>query len=1098
MRLFACRQFAELVQKGFFKTLLIMRLTAFCLFAFCIGASAKGLSQPINLSERNVPIKKIFNEISRQTDYTFVYTESLIRERKKISINVHNASLQQVLDICFKGQPLTYTILDRMVIIKEVLPASAPQAVQPVSPPPVEVRGKVTDPEGRPLAGASVSEKGRRNGTITDAEGNFMIRVENARSVLVLSFVGYQSTEIPVGSQTSFNIVLQQSNVKMGDIVVIGYGTQAKRNLTGAVSTVNAEALENQSVQDVGQALQGQLAGVQVTQTDGNPSSTASITIRGLGTFGANATPLVVVDGIITNYGLRDLNPNDIDNISVLKDASAAAIYGSRGANGVVLVTTKRGRKGKSEIDLSYHFGLDQVERKIPVLTATQFATVVNEYYVNGGSAAPFADPASYGKGTNWQDQIFRTASKNNLSLSFRGGSDKSTYSVGLGAQVAQGVVINSNNTRYSLSVNNDIMPFKGFKVSNSLMATNSVEKEGNPQTAVATAMQYAPTIPAYNADGSFGIASKPGEPITINAPLVEALVPVNSYKYTRVLDNLALEYQILPGLKFRTEGGLEYFQNNISNFLPTYNYGLGNQVTTASLSRNINYTTNLQTNNLLTYTKFVGEHVFDALVGYTFQDSRYEYLQAYRENFSRNDQNLQVLDAGTANDQARGNMTDWTLQSYIGRLNYSYLNRYLFTATLRIDQSSRFISSRNTGYFPSFSAGWIVSDEPFMNRYGALSFLKIRAGYGQLGNQDIGVYPYQASVSPGQNYVFGIPEAVAPGYAPTSFVNQDISWEKTTTTGVGADAGFFSNRLRFIIDYYNRHTSGILLQVPIPEITGNSSVPAYQNAGDVTNRGFEFTISYGNAGEKKRLSYDVSLNFTTNHNEVTGLGGDQSLIYTDTRTVKGQAINSFYGYVMDGIFQNQSQIDAAPSQPNARPGDIRFKDLNGDHVIDANDRKFIGSTLVAQTFGFNGQLRYNHFDLSVVFVAELGRKGITRDNGFDINRAGEQNAAVFWTRWTGEGSSNTFPRLVAGDPNINERPSTFYLASRDYLRLKNLQIGYNILLRKSSLRNFRVYLAAQNLFTITKWPGFDPELNNLTSSYPLYRSLYAGINIGL
>jgi TonB-linked SusC/RagA family outer membrane protein len=915
----------------------------------------------------------------------------------------------------------------------------------------------------------------------------------------VFSHIGLASDTVAVQEGIEMTIKLAAENEfnSLNSVVVIGYGTQRERNVTGAVGTVKSASFQNQAVRDVGQAMQGQIAGVLVTQADGNPSSTPNITIRGLGTFGANPNPLIVIDGIITNYGLRDINPLDIDNISVLKDASAAAIYGSRGANGVVLVTTKKGRAGHSDIDVSYYIGMSQVSHQIPVLTGTQFATIVNEYYVNGGSAAPFANPAQYGKGTNWQKEIFQTAPTNNINVGFRGGSDKSTYSIGLGALWTDGVVINSANTKYSLSVNNEILPFKNFKVSNTFYASNSVEKEGNPNTAVKTAMQYAPTIPAYNPDGSFGIASQVGEPVTINAPLVEALVPKNSYAYTRVLDNFGLEYTFLPGLKLRTEGALEYFQNNITSFIPEYNFGLGNQVATSNLTRNINYTTNLTNNDLLSYTKSFGEHSFDVLVGYTFQDSRYEYLQGYRENFSRTDANQQVLDAASANDQARGNITDWTLQSYIGRLNYAFKNRYLFTATMRIDQSSRFQPSNNTGYFPSFSAGWILSDEPFMNNNRFLSFLKLRGGWGELGNQDIGVYPYQSTVSSGLNYVLGNPQGVVIGYAPTSFVNQNISWEKTATTGVGVDANFLSNRLRFIGDYYNRHTTGILLQVPIPAITGNSHSPAYQNAGGVTNTGFELTLGYGNLGTKSGLTYNFSVNFTNNHNNVSSLNNNQSLIYADTRTVQGHPINAFYGNEMQGIFQNQQQIDAAPSQPNAHPGDIQFKDLNADHVINDSDRTFLGSSLVQQTFGFTGQLEFHRFDFNFVMIAERGAKGITRDAGFDINRAGEQNAAIFLKRWTAENTSNDFPRLVAGDPNINERPSDFYLASRDFLRLKNIQIGYSIPTGSKVIRNFRVYIAAQNLFTITKWPGFDPELDNLTSSYPLTKSYYAGINIG-
>ena len=503
-----------------------------------------------------------------------------------------------------------------------------------------------------------------------------------------------------------------------------------------------------------------------------------------------------------------------------------------------------------------------------------------------------------------------------------------------------------------------------------------------------------------------------------------------------------------------------------------------------------------LQFNGLLTYDKKIGNHAFDALAGYTIQSSRFEYLRGQRQDFAREDDNNQVLNGGTTNDLARGGITKWAIQSYLGRLNYTYNNKYLLKAVLRVDESSRFAKGNRVGYFPSFSAGWIVSKEAFMEKYDKLSYFKLRGGYGVLGNQDIGVYPYQAIIGAGSNYVFGTDQNSYIGRAPSSLVNSDISWESTSTLGIGADINFLDDKLKVILDYYQRHTSDILLQVPIPAITGNSLTPAFQNAGEAKNKGYEVTVSYGNFDEPKDFKYNLSLNFSDNDNEVTALNNEASLIYTNTRTTEGQAINSFYGYKMVGIFQNQAEIAAAPTQPNAAPGDIRFADLNDDKVINDADRTFIGSNLVEKIVGFNGQFEYKNLDLSFSFVGEFGKDGYTQGPGFDINRSGEFNSARFIDSWNGEGTSNNFPRLVSGDPNNNKRVSTFYLASRDYIRLKNLQIGYNVPLKDKS--KLRIYVAGQNLFTSTDWPGFDPQLGSVTDTFPLTRTIYMGLNFSL
>ena len=1078
-------------------------LTIMRTFIFLFSLTIFGLNPENSFSQDQIIIDKdmivtvddIFNIIEKQTDYHFMYPQDLFLGTPKVQLKKGGIKISQLLNLGFSGNNIEYELSnDKTVKIKKVAGNTALSSV--VQTQGIQLKGTLKDERGIPLAGATIIEKGTSNGTQTDFDGNFSLTVSGTNAILQVSYIGFISKEIPVLKQTNFNIVLQDNVSNLEEIVLVGYGQQRKGNVSDAIGVVNERLLKNQASANAGEALQGALAGVLVSQSSGNPRSDVNITIRGLGTFGANPNPLIVVDGIITSQGLRDLDPNNIANITVLKDASSAAIYGSRGANGVVLVTSKRGREGKSQINLSFYTGMDEVSKKLDVVNATEFAILNNQFYENAGAAPVFADPQSYGQGTNWQDEIFRTGYKNKIGLSFSGGNEKSQYSLSIGYQKIKGIILNTENDRFNLSNSLDFTPIKGLKISNTFISSYSVEKEGDPQAAVQTGLRYSPTVPATNADGSLGIASQPGESTDIPNPVLRATILDNTYALIRTLEKLSVEYEIIPGLTAKVEGALEYVQNNNTEFTPSYDFGFVNVVDVALLNREINYNLDLQFNGLLTYDKKIGNHAFDALAGYTIQSSRFEYLRGQRQDFAREDDNNQVLNGGTTNDLARGGITKWAIQSYLGRLNYTYNNKYLLKAVLRVDESSRFAKGNRVGYFPSFSAGWIVSKEAFMEKYDKLSYFKLRGGYGVLGNQDIGVYPYQAIIGAGSNYVFGTDQNSYIGRAPSSLVNSDISWESTSTLGIGADINFLDDKLKVILDYYQRHTSDILLQVPIPAITGNSLTPAFQNAGEAKNKGYEVTVSYGNFDEPKDFKYNLSLNFSDNDNEVTALNNEASLIYTNTRTTEGQAINSFYGYKMVGIFQNQAEIAAAPTQPNAAPGDIRFADLNDDKVINDADRTFIGSNLVEKIVGFNGQFEYKNLDLSFSFVGEFGKDGYTQGPGFDINRSGEFNSARFIDSWNGEGTSNNFPRLVSGDPNNNKRVSTFYLASRDYIRLKNLQIGYNVPLKDKS--KLRIYVAGQNLFTSTDWPGFDPQLGSVTDTFPLTRTIYMGLNFSL
>jgi len=813
---------------------------------------------------------------------------------------------------------------------------------------------------------------------------------------------------------------------------------------------------------------------------------------------------------MITNQGLTDINPNSIEDIVILKDASSAAIYGSRGANGVVLVSTKRGSSEQQSLQFSSYHSFDNVQRINTPVNAKTYANMMNEYFVNSGKDAPFTDAeiASYNTSTNWQDEIFHTGGKQNYELLASGGTKKNLYALSLGYYKGDGLVINHKYDRYNIRLNNDLKPFERIKIGTSIGLSSGTVKQGDPWGAIHGAMIYPPCVPAYLPNGDFGIADHVGEPVTMRSPLISALMPQNKSTYTRALISTYAEYEIIKGLKFKTSVGLEYYNTDLTNFNPTYDYGTSNNNLTASLDRQSNGDKNIQWDNILTYSKIINvKHVIDLLGGYTFQTDRYENFQGYREGFASNDPLLQILNSGSSNDQARGSYSEWALQSYLGRLNYSYMSKYLFTSNIRIDQSSRFPKENRTGVFPSFSLGWVLSEEDFLKgNTGPVSFLKLRGGYGLLGNQDIGNYPYQSTLSSSAYYSFGggSDGTVFVGTAPTSNVNSKISWEKTATSSIGSDVRFFNDKLNLTVDYYNKITSDILVSVALPALSGLTGNP-YQNIGSVRNRGIEFTLGYSNMNEKKDFTYQVGINLTSNRNKVIKLTTDATIITQggvqsqwEYRTEQGHEINEFYGYVQEGIFQTMDEIDNWPTQPNAAPGDMKFKDLNNDRVINSDDRKYIGSSLAQKMLGLNASVKYKNFDLSMDLNGEFGRNMYIMTAGFNIVRMGEITSAMYNDRWTGPGTSNYVPRLVAGDPNNNTRMSTFWLRSQDYVRIQNAQLGYNFptdLINKIKVQSLRVYVAGQNLLTFDSFPGYDPELG--TNTYPIPRSIYFGINVG-
>ncbi|MDR1556026.1 MAG: TonB-dependent receptor [Tannerellaceae bacterium] len=975
----------------------------------------------------------------------------------------------------------------------------------------ITIRGTVTDTSGEPLIGVNVVEKGTTNGQITDIDGKYTLSISGKNSILSFSYVGYMTQEMTVGNNTTMNVQLRDDAQNLEEVVVIGYGTSAKKDLTGSVGVVSQAKLENQASPGIGQNLQGKIAGVQIIQNNGTPYGGTSIRIRGNGSFGATSAPLIVIDGMITNDGLNNLNPDDVENIIILKDAASAAIYGSRGANGVVIVTTKKGSfDSPMKIDVSAYASVDNIRHKIPTLTAKDYAILVNDYYAAANLPVPFSDAevGSFGKGTNWVDEITQSGSKQSYSMNITGGTKANAYAATANLYTGEGIIKNTTFKRGNIKLSNDLRILPTLKVGVNLNVNYGVSNNTDWGQAIDRALIYPPTVSAYDENGNYGISSHHGEPITMLQPLIAVDLWTYDQTWRKFIGITYAEWEIIRGLTLKTSFNAENYIWDQDHFRPSYSYGPKGLISdhpVAQLYVDYNNRINYEWDNILTFSKRLNvDHNLTAMAGYTFQEYSGNSLWGYRTNFLNNDKTMQVLSAGASNIDNDGVKESWAILSYLGRINYDYQNKYLLSASIRVDKTSRITKNNRTGVFPGASAGWVISQEEFMKDMPLFSYLKLRASWGILGNQDIGVYPYQTTLNSSDlNYVFGegTDGTTLTGVGPTALGNSSLLWEKTSTVGGGLDAYFLDDHLTFMADFYKRNTTDILVRVPLLSTAGiNTDRYPYQNVGAVTNTGIELSLGYSNVRDNMPLTYDVSVNWTYNINEVTKIPAP--IVNNFDRVEVGHSINEWYGYVQDGIFQTQEEIANSATQPNAAPGDIKFKDLDGNEVIDTNDRQFLGHSTAPHSFGGNIAMGYKNFDLVAAFYGQLGAYRSLDQVGFAITRGGEQTSEwMFKQRWTGPGTSNYVPRVVAGDPNDNYRRSDFWLRSTDFFRLQNLQIGYNfdkLLTGQSAnvIKKLRFYIAAQNLFCINSYPGWDPE-QNINGGFPIPRSFYAGINVG-
>ncbi|WP_197092647.1 SusC/RagA family TonB-linked outer membrane protein [Labilibaculum euxinus] len=990
----------------------------------------------------------------------------------------------------------------------------------------VLVSGKVTDVSGESLPGVSVFVKGTSVGSITDIDGDYSLEVPENAQILVFSFIGMKNQEVEFTGQTSINVILQEDVTGLDEVVIVGYTARKKSTLTGAVSVVNLSDMEKTRVPNVSQALQGQIAGVLVTSSTGAPGDPIQIRIRGEGTIGDN-NPLYVVDGI-PSRDITFLNQADVKTMTVLKDAAAAAIYGSRASGGVVLITTKSGSIGETSFDVNYYTGIHKVANLPNMLNAGQYMNTLEKAWDNSDRTG--ANPYTADKGrsdfadTDWLDELFEQGKSQNLQVTAGGGTEKMQYLMSLGYYGQDGIVVFDNDKyqRLNYRTNLNIDVTDRIKIGTNLQLSYSTQDKtaSKGESLIRYALLRAPVLavrkdvndPTYSERDPFtdmpfftptgydqGLQRSMYE--MVGNPVAKAYFTDDQRKIYKTFGNVYGEFAFLGNkeLKFRTNIGVDLSMFHNKAFNENYgdddgggsavDQGLGRQNRPNSLSEERGEARTITFNNTLNYAKTFNEkHDFSAMVGTEYIDNYESSIGASRARFPFTTDEYRYLDYGGSDLDLwnSGSASEWALFSLFGSTSYAYDDKYMVTANLRADASSRFSESNRWGYFPSVSAGWTISKEDFMKDVDWLSNLKLRASWGKLGNQEIDNYAYLTLVS----QVDGIVKT-------NRFGNSDLKWESSTQSNIGVDVGLLNSKLVLTGEYFEKNTTDILLPIGLPSVVGDVS-PTIVNAGEVSNKGFEFSIDYRNSG--KEFKYNVNANIATLTNKVEKLHPNVPNIVTDvTKTEVGHALNSYYGYKMVGIYQNQAEIDSHLfTEGNAKPGDIKFKDVNGDGKISADyDREFIGSPIPEFTYGFSFSSTYKGFDFSMLFQ---GVAGVDRYNQgkqiVDYDTRPFNYTTAILGAWDGEGSSNSIPR-VAFEDNGSSKVSSIFVEDASYFRLKNIEIGYTVNAIKG-IDNIRFYVSGQNLFTITDYTGLDPESTDLMDlgTYPQSKSVLFGVNV--
>lgn len=987
-----------------------------------------------------------------------------------------------------------------------------------------KLTGRVVDAKGDPIPGANIAVKGTTIGTITDMDGNFSINV-NPNQILTISFIGYETKTIPVSNQKTLNVVLKENVNELDELVVVSYGTQKKRDLTGSVSKIDADKLGDLPVGQFAQKLQGQVAGLQINQSTGQPGQGMAFRIRGAASINGGSEPLFVVDGMPISTGINNISPDEIETFSVLKDAAATSLYGSRAANGVILITTKRGKQGRTEVAFNANYGIQTLKgtKRMDVMNAREFATFQKEYLEDAGREIPEAynDLSKYGEGTDWYGLLTEDAPTQNYSLNISASKDKLSSSITLGYFNQQGVVRNSGFERFSLRANNDFQVNDrikiGLNIAPVLQLFNNQNTDGDRQI-ISGAFITDPCISPYDENGNLTTSLVSPSPLPFKWPnWIRALEEkTNDYKVLTLLSNAFLEADIWNGIKYKFQAGIDLGARNQRTFTPsTAGGGMG---TPPPVKADGNYNSEFYYNwtieNMLMYDKTFGEHTVGALIGYTAQKYRKEWGNLSGTDFP--DDDIQWIDAAATKNGGSG-VTEWALASMIGRINYSFKDRYLLQATFRRDGCSRFGAGNKYANFPSVSAGWIASDETFMKPIvPIMNYLKIRASYGLTGNYNLGSdYRHLANIGKA-DYVLG--GTLAPGKAMSNIGNNLLTWEETKQLDLGIDMGFLNDRIYLIYDFYKKKVDGLLYQIDIPYSAGFGNI--YSNIGDYKSWGHEITIQSRNfVGDFK---WTTNLNLSFNRNEITRLGTNDTPMggYGDqqdwNRLQVGEPIGVFMGYIFDGVYMTEAEFQSQPKHASSEVGTVRMKDISGpngtpDGVIDTYDRTIIGNPNPDMLFGLTNEFFWKNFDLSILLTGQIGGDIMDASRENTLNLDGVFNVLKeVKDRWRSpENPGNgLIPKTKSGTTELYRFNHSGWVYDATYLTIKNITLGYTVPIPQNRyISKLRFYVTGQQLHTFTKYPGMNPEIsnnNNLSwnglgvdrTNYPVPKSFSLGCNI--
>lgn len=1018
------------------------------------------------------------------------------------------------------------------------------------------VSGTVTDQSNMPLPGVTVLVKGTTNGALTDFDGNYELQGLSKGNILVFSYVGMQTIEKIVIESGQINVVMVPEATDLEQVVVIGYGQSRKKDLTSAISTISADVLEKQVVTNIDQGIQGLVSGVTVTRSSGRPGGAVSVRIRGTTSVTGSNEPLYIIDGVnvqnsesdsfnFSRFGgtggqtaispLSALNPNDIESITVLKDASAAAIYGAQSSNGVVLITTKRGKAGKAKINYETYGGIQSAPKLLDMMNLREFAAYSNEVRQSPSTNLPpapqFENPGILGEGTDWQKAIFRAAPITNHQLSISGGKERTKFYASANYFDQDGIIINSGLRRFGLRLNLDYQYNDRIKFGHNINLSSSLEQIGlndSRNGTITSALRQTPDVPVRNPDGTFGSPENGlGNTGALN-PVAASEIRNSTLERFKVNGNIYLDLKLANNLKFRSDLGYDYNTAKTESFFPTFDFGsLSNGLNSAFKSANEGLYYLFK--NYLTYTPQIGNHGLDILLGTEAQKVQFQGLSGQRSDFPSNDiPGLNTGDAETSLSESFEGAQ--SLLSYFGRINYNYNSKYFLSASLRYDGSSKFGPNNRWGLFPSVSAAWVVSDEPFMEGIASTwSYFKIRAGYGTSGNQDINNFLYLSFLR-NQNTALGS------GFSLANFANADVAWESLISPNLGVELGFVDNKIRLDVDVYRKTSKDFLATRPVPGFLGSLNTLSFigvnapvENFGEMINDGIDVTLNTKNVTNEK-FSWDTNIVFSLYRNEITELSGendaiigtlrDEEIIADLTRSEVGQPIGMFYGFVTDDLFRTQEELDngviPAESTRNEATGtwigDVRFKDLNGDGTIDDNDRTFIGNPHPDFTYSITNNFRYGMFDLSVFLQGSYGNDiyNYTRTYIEGVNRFNANQAATVIDRFSASNTDGSLPRYSDGDKNGNNRVSDRFIEDGSYLRIQSVTFGCTLpkdtFGKTKIFDQIRVYTTIQNLYTFTDYSGYDPEVGSLNQSalfkgidfgrYPVPRTMTLGLNV--